>query len=681
MRSRLLRLPFSRSAARVLATLIFLLGVPLVALPSVPYDTEHDSASHAAFALFFQQQTRFGVDLFENAGPLAFAHLAYTYSGISTAEAMAIANSLRLALAFLAAGLLLAMSGWSRRAVWLSVFLLPSLLVDADGARALDPHDVYALLTIYLSGIVLLRPSGSTVQRVLADASLAVLLAALSLMKHTFLVASLAAGALAIAARWFRGDVPGASRLTLLGPLLLAFVWVLAGQRAADLLDFLYGAVAFSSGYSEALASEGPPGATWMAGIALTSLLLLVGWRAARGDCSGWLALLTLALAAVLWKYGTTRSDEAHLAVLFVGVVHFVPAAAWASDVPARSRRPVALAIALGLLVLPLWGVAVCVPGPRVDPRFLLASWRSLGDWLLEPRYSLAVLRSRLEETKWQSALPVIQSRVRSSKIDQYGFRQGWLLLNELPYRPRPTPITFAASNRFLMERNERFYRGREAPHFVLASIESLWSADDQLLSQRDGLALGALFENYHPVARERGLALLQRNETPSRTAAATWMPLCEAVVRRGERVDVGDLGGSPFVWMTLELPRRWTARLRSVLFRPPQVHVRLWLSDGRVVLRRVNVASSDVPFLVSPLLESTEDLLGAWQGPMSSVTGLAVEPSGGMDHYFAETARVVLLQGPQPSRWERAPVAKASPGCPVSDPNEPADAEGRPGE
>ena len=151
-------------------------------------------------------------------------------------------------------------------------------------------------------------------------------------------------------------------------------------------------------------------------------------------------------------------------------------------------------------------------------------------------------------------------------------------------YVPRPIPITFVASNGDLCRRNEAFYRGPQAPEFVLANLEPL---DDHIVSQRDGLALAALFDDYHPVEVEKGQVLLQRNDPEHRDpSAAEWSLLAEHEVRVGERIPLG-ADACAFVYATVEMKPRWTARLRSLMLRPPPARIRLRFQDGKGIIRR----------------------------------------------------------------------------------------------
>ncbi len=647
-------LPTARVAGAA-AGILLLLSL-LLDLPAVPYDDTHDLASHAAFAYFTKHGLQFGVDVIENAGPLAFVHLNGTYSGDLTLAGVGIKTALRLGLALLVAGALAAPIGWTARLLWIAALIAPSLLAGPDHLRLMDTSDGFSIVTIYLGAAFLLRNTQPRRTEILVEIMLALLLALIALTKHTMLLLILATLVVVSITRLLRGDSRGGVRIWVALLCWVAGVWTLAGQHFANLPAFLHGAFSFSSGYNETMGIDAPMRVTLLAAVLVGCSGLLALWNVLTKRSSLSLAIVAGMALVILWKHGLVRADPAHVVMLFAGVSQLLPAIAWAGDRPpdpsaAQAKRSARAAIPLIgvaiLLVVSFVGASWCSDRMRLDASPLLNGWRSQAGWLYQPSARIAALEARLEENRKHYALPAIRSRVGTASIDQYGFRQGPLLLNRLHYVPRPIPITFVASNGDLCRRNEAFYRGAQAPAFVLANLEPL---DNYLVSQRDGLALAALFDDYHPVEVEQGQLLLQRNAEENRPRVAEWSLLAEHEVRVGERVPLG-ADASEFVYASVELQRRWTARLRSLVLRPPLARIRLRFPDGKGIIRRINVAAPDVPFLVRPLVENNEDLLAAYRGSetLRKPESLVVEPVPGMEAYFDPTVRVRLYRGPAP--------------------------------
>lgn len=647
--------PAARAGAAAAGVLVLL--SLLLDLPAVPYDDTHDLASHAAFAYFTKHGFQFGVDVIENAGPLAFVHLNGTYSGDLTLAGVGIKAALRLGLALLIAASLAAPIGWTARLLWIGALLAPSVLAGPDHLRLMDTSDGFSILSVYLGAAFLLRNDHPRPTGWFAEALLAGLFALLALTKHTMLLMILATLVVVSITRLLRGDARGAIRIwaALLG--WVALVWTLAGQELANLPAFLHGAFSFSAGYNESMGIDAPIRVTLLAAAVAACTGLLVLWNVLAKRSSTSLAIVAGMALVIVWKHGLVRADPAHVVMLFAGVSQLLPAIAWVHDRPptppeAAARRSADASISLVaagfLLVVSFVGASWCSDRMRLDASPLLNAWRSQVRWLYQPAVRIAALEAQLEENRRIHSLPAIRSRVGAASIDQYGFRQGPLLLNRLHYVPRPIPITFVASNGELCRRNEAFYRGPQAPEFVLANLEPL---DNHLVSQRDGLALAALFDDYHPVEVEQGQLLLQRNAEENRRPSAAWSLLAAHEVRVGERVPLGT-DASAFVYASVQMKPRWTARLRSLFLRPPPVRIRLRFQDGSGIIRRINLAAPDVPFLVRPLVENNDDLLAAYRAgeALRRPDALVVETAPGMEAYFDPTVQVRLYRGPAPT-------------------------------
>ena len=326
-------------AARVgvAAAGILLLLSLLLDLPAVPYDDTHDLASHAAFAYFTKHGFQFGVDVIENAGPLAFVHLNGTYSGDLTLTGVGIKTGLRLGLALLLAAALAAPIGWAARLLWIGALLAPSVLAGPDHLRLMDTSDGFSILTRLPRRCVPARERPTACARAgLAEAMLAGLFALLALTKHTMLLLILATGIVVCVTRLLRRDARGGIRIWALLLGWIAIVWTLAGQAIANLPAFLHGAFSFSSGYNETMGIDAPIGVTLLGVVLVGCTGLLALWNVRAGRSSLSLAIVAGMALVIVWKHGLVRADPAHVVMLFAGVSQLLPAIAWVGDRPPK---------------------------------------------------------------------------------------------------------------------------------------------------------------------------------------------------------------------------------------------------------------------------------------------------------------------------------------------------------
>ncbi|HEX2485988.1 MAG TPA: hypothetical protein VHQ66_11840 [Myxococcota bacterium] len=607
------------------------LALTLLEFPAVPYDVDHDLSSSASFELFAARRLQFGTDVLQNVGPLGWVHYGAVYAGPLHAQRLVAKNALRLALAALALWVCTRLPTRSARAGWLLAFFA---LVPLGAPGELDPlesNEVWAYVTLYLAALAAREGPWLRVGPAVA------LLAALALMKHTLLVLAAFALLADAIARLGRG---APIRRAALAPALFAAVttglWALAGQSLANLPVYAIGAARFAAGYNEALGLPATPRAAVLGVVALVGLAGLVALRALARTQSAVKTVVDAAFLFVVWKHAFVRADPAHVAILLHAGVFFsflfglvcerpVSAGAVEGASSAAPRRSTPLP---GGRAAPAWAVAVLcalalfavVPAADYRPARLAELWTRNLSWLVSPARRTAELEAALQENRRQYDLPWVRERVGRAPVDFFGYEPGWLLLNDLRYSPRPMPISFAAANPLLLQRNEAFYRDpARAPRFVLAKLGSI---DQRLVSQDDGLALGALLDNYHPVVLTGELVLLERNPPGFTRRRAARRLLLERELAPGEELSLPD-GGDGWLWLEAAVRPTLLGRLRAFALRPASLHIALELADGSPARVRKFVASMGTTgFLVSPALESSVELFHAFASPAGPEDG-----------------------------------------------------------
>lgn len=630
-----------------------LLGFQLLEFPHFAASAQHDRGSHASFEYYFSRGFQFGVDVFQNVGPYGFVHHADSYSGYAHGTRVWLKTFLRLGLAALV--LVAAVRfrpRWLGLVWWLSFFVLFPLGAPRD-EEWIAANEVYAYLMVYLPGLFLLDGVRRGRQGWAIDGLLSAFLAFVALTKHTSLMLTLAVIGLAVAARLLAREVAAAGRLGLLFVVFIVVHWMGAGQRLLHLPHFLQGAFWFSEGYNEAMALAEPTSVTLMgAGIVLLLVTLSVADMVASGD-RRLLALLNLAFVYLTWKHGFVRADAKHVAVLFYAAFFYALLFAFFRPVELRSGapqpawiHPVRAGGAALTAMLAFAGLQNAIAPTHYEPGRLLQHWRHNASWMFFPSAETSHVEADLARQREKSRLPRVRAAVGGASIDQFGYQPGYVLLNELNYRPRPMPISFAAANPPLLTRNEAFYRSPSAPEFVLVHIDGL---EDRLTAQDDALALGALLENYAPLFREGEQLLLRRNPPRARRPRAEWTLLREVEAGLGETVGLEDLAPR-FLWMTAEVETSLAGRLRSLFYKPPAARIVLEFQGGRSRSARLVTSMARTPFPIRPLIERNGDLLAAFRGRIRrDVKRLRITAADGHRDLFRDRVRLRFYAGPRP--------------------------------
>jgi hypothetical protein len=232
-------------------------------------------------------------------------------------------------------------------------------------------------------------------------------------------------------------------------------------------------------------------------------------------------------------------------------------------------------------------------------------------------------------------------------------------------------PISFAATNEYLLRRNEEFYRDRgQAPRFILCELATI---DNRLVSLDDGLALGAILDNYHPVQLDvpwntPGSDMRSDQETPlllERNVPARMRAQAERTLLETKEIGFGEalpLEGfsEQWLWLEVQVEPSLLGRVRALLLRPAPVELALDVEGHeRPAVRKYVATMGTSGFLVSPLIETNRDLFDAYAagGSMEALERVRsvrfeVDPKDG--RFFEPRILVHVYGGDPPGRSSR---------------------------
>ena len=195
-----------------------------------------------------------------------------------------------------------------------------------------------------------------------------------------------------------------------------------------------------------------------------------------------------------------------------------------------------------------------------------------------------------------------------TAAIDQYGNLPGFVLLNDLRYRPRPMPWTFLATSDELMRRNAEFYRNDvTAPEYILASVGT-WN--DRFSPQDDSLAMLELLRHYRPILPERSFVLLRR--VPAASAEPARRLIAAQEYAWGERIPLPPAPGQ-FLWCAVEINPSLAGQCRSFFYKPAPVGLVLEAANTTSANYRFLACAGKVGFLLDPLIFDNIHLLAVY--------------------------------------------------------------------
>ncbi len=605
-------------------------------------DGDLDPSIFTAYAYFTAHGFQFGSDVVAMAGPYGFIMYGNFYGG----DLYGLRFAAELAFAGIFAALQLwfflqlPTRSWTRWLWFPAQVLFTSYISDLTVAWAM-----------LLSGLFLLenRPAGTARGWQIA---LAVLLGFFALWKGTHLLLSFATIGVITGAWILQRDLRRAALIfaAWLGGLL--GFWLLAGQNPLHLPAYVAGTWHLAAAYNSAMSLE-EPAEIFLRGALLTAgfvgaLALTAWWRRRESLAVGGLALVA-GYTFVMWKHGFVRADS-HAVIFFsfatVAVVawhlHFVTRDAAAS----RWARVGAFAFASGLLLTALAGPYHPLRPPL---RYLATnawpSFRFRASNLLKPGQHRQELEQKLSAQRELNQLPAILDVVGQERIDYYGYQQGILMLNRFNYRPRPMGGgTFNVYDPYLMQLNRDFMRDpARRPDFYLVKPGSI---DNRFVTQDDGLALQELLQGWRPELIGQNLLLMKA--VPGANAPEP-RPLSKQVFHFGDSIPVPAVKDDEMLLARFVMGDSWSGSVRAALYKQPQVTITLRDREGAPLgERRIVPRMAASPFLFSPMLEETRDLLDLYgRAPGHQIGSFVLTTPG--ERYFTRRITVEFSAVPRP--------------------------------
>ncbi len=504
------------------------------------------------------------------------------------------------------------------------------------------------------AALLLVRPSAPWPLTVLRVA----LLVALSLMKGTFFAPAVLFVLLA-EARW-RWLSPRIYVSPL--PLFVSFFvagWVLLGQSVGNLPKYFQGLAQMITGYSAAMATYGSPTELGLAaafGLVYSVIVIRLFLRSRARGGSLFFALFLAAGIFFLWKAGFTRHDSRHAVTFFASTAVLTLLLAVFQPGHGRGVR---------VVICYLFGIgavgSLLIGSPwdrgRYDELLLRCCSRPLEQvrTFLSPQQHRANLEAQQAQSRDVWDLPRVRQEVGDDTIDMVSCAQGVLLLNRLNYHSRPVFQSYVAFTPALARLNRDWFESPEAPQYVLVKLGPI---DERFPMLEDALCWRTILWRYHPVLVEKTYTLLKKNESAEPESSPGESVVLERAVPFSEPVDLTPLAGQ-YLFLSLRFKETLLGKLRGLLCKPQPLYIVVETNTREHFTYRVIAGMATDGFLLTPLVQSTPDLLrlyGPPNGPQVRSFKLLTEGSPGQwyeDKIDVKIASVAaLIRTPCEPEW-----------------------------
>jgi len=403
----------------------------------------------------------------------------------------------------------------------------------------------------------------------------------------------------AISLAWIlhRRKRPIHAGLALVIPTIACCVaWLLAGQPISGFLAYFGAMSSIVSGYTTSMSSTGL-GQDILLYLAAASAVLAADLLFHRDLRKDTLAVRMLILSLFLFmgfKAGFVRHDG-H-AVIAGNVVALA-----ALLTLMFSSRFSLVAISLAIVAWMIIDAQYWNTGTERIVGNLRALWTNTYSGAQErinnPHPFVVTFDERLKELRAKCDLPEVHGTT-----DIYSYGQACIIANGIPWSPRPVFQSYSAYTADLAQINAEHLASPQAPQNVLFKIEPI---DGRLPSLEDGLSWPRLIGFYDLRKFEKGFAVFEKKATVP--PATDYAVIATGQGRLGEALE---LPSPKVTYAKIHVTPTILGRLLGIAFKLPEVRIDMTTAAGITKSYRFIPEMANVPFLVSPLVDTTEDFL-----------------------------------------------------------------------
>lgn len=417
-------------------------------------------------------------------------------------------------------------------------------------------------------------------------------LSLLTLVKVTFLLSSILTTILCSGFFLING-LPLLSLVTLIIPIIsLVLFWIIAGQPIMALPDYFITLKPIISGYTEAMSLNGSGSHILI--YLLSSAFILFACLSKNIGTATSRIFIFLSFSFYLYiafKGGFVRHDGHEL----LAACSIIVASILLGFIYNRKSILFIMAIAIisGLVIIKDYNSMLWSYFNRYNNIFHGLQLRIATPETLYNNYT-----KNITLIKSKSNIPSLEGTT-----DIYSYNISSVISSDNRWSPRPIIQSYAAYTPSLAEWNLQHLNGKHAPDNILFSVQSI---DGRLPALEDGLSWPTIITHYKKIILKDNLLYMKKNVPQKHMEPVSNMAFNTIDGRFNQEIMLSDLKQPLFVKINIK-PTIF-GKIVSLLYKMPQLFITLKLNDGNTKSFRLipNMAKSG--FILSPLIESTQD-------------------------------------------------------------------------
>ncbi|MDP3705376.1 MAG: hypothetical protein Q8R24_05650 [Legionellaceae bacterium] len=217
-----------------------------------------------------------------------------------------------------------------------------------------------------------------------------------------------------------------------------------------------------------------------------------------------------------------------------------------------------------------------------------------------QPNTTHRVLNQEYQTLQNAHALPIeLKNRLQNSRVDEFGNSPEILLLNNLQYHPRPTPIHFIVGTDALNKKNGQFYQTElTAPDYVFLPDFGFQLTDTQ--------AYLSLLLNYQIIQPVEDWLVLKKKKT--------WYTIgfqmgAKKQAHMKEWISLESLQDN-FLWAQIELKPTLLGYLKNFLYKSNSVIIELKLNGDIIERYVISLSQLQSGLLLNPIIQHKRQLM-----------------------------------------------------------------------
>lgn len=417
------------------------------------------------------------------------------------------------------------------------------------------------------------------------------------------------------------GLIKGNRRAICLPVVFLSMMiiwWIALGEGISYFPAWIRDGLAFSSGYTETMAATGPlwkpAGAIGVFALIQLGIVLRL---TQRNSSWPWMTLLlgNAMFFFIFFKHSFVRqmanrcTQTSMMLFLMAGVSYLLirrmsDRRHWTDFLPT-----------LGALILGLCFSVSHRSFGDSSQRFWSQPFRQVS-YLGEMLKGQGKDWDTLDEQYRSKALSRLPPSYKEKAQDWYGNRIGNLIASGIRPHTRPIFQNFAAYTEELTRRNEAFYRGAEAPEYLVFNSEGLNNFYVSNLDPRAYLAILSCYDMEDENSRPNILLLKKRTHCRQSIEGRVLSQPFEL----GQEIDLWSPNPGCVLWAKIDFDQSLANRLLSFAFRPR--HTWMWASNGSWTRYRIAKPTASSGFIIAPNLNRTHEFATLMEGFRSGLYG-----------------------------------------------------------